>query len=1377
MAIEGLRFVLEKEAVVGTPTADQLMQVPDIVYEQFMRHVRSYVPFGRAAGAGEDTISIADYERRLITLVKEAKAPKGYITADFGYGKTSTALYLWHRCREAGLLAVPPFRLGKLNDLVLATYGWSRYELGRRAPALVPQVEELYRGYSERSVESDAHGDASRAALLRELLHQGRYTLELGAIDYLNFFEQIAELGREAGFEGLVILTDEVQQYIEPAVRAGVRDPIAPLFDIVQAFVTRKGHLPVGLILSIPSKELGVINDQRADLVQRLKMEGLGLDLRAIYDQDFAARLWDRLAREFTFTAEAPRIVEAATLNSLGQIASRDDLANGPRTVIAAFSLMIRRYLDSAGRVAPLTPVGLIDAFLAGEIVFDNVGKLQAVIQGHLASRLVAERPHYRDVIKLLGAFPTDGASRAVLEAAGLWEAFDELSRLAQGDIVITVGGGRDNQGRELPYGSTLRGLEPSSAVASDWLTQTIREFRRGYVDSADLTLQRAQRAFIRLLTTLVFREQEWKVLERVGERITDSTGILLEGQFRSSAKRFPERRVYIRLPREGEPAKGGLDADLTLDIVLARHFDVEDQPRRRLPGLIEGEEAARTGHVQLELNLFHRSSDHFYTDLQTTLQPVLSPWQLSPLLLLALDEYLEEKRQQGVIPKEDDREIARNFQPLLREHAVDELLNDDLGAPLGASRERIVEELLRQIWEGRYPDYHTLIVQQNWRGALRDYETALERLPGPDERQGAEPFVGTKAEIARLFNRSNVAFDTFVGVFPDFIVVTKPFRGQEAGEVRFRLHPFEQQVRDLLREGRSETVIQAGQRLTARTLPLQDVYISGRALGYRQDEVSALLDIMAVRGLIEVSAQRGELREVVSPKLRVEDLQAQVMSALDRATALQEAFPAEGLLQNQVKNLQAMAREVREAPATFDERKLRARTGTIRGYAAQLEQFLRDQAKQLREEARTLNQLNDSDLLGEYALDRPLHSEFFGQHLDTHREILVRQATALLTRQQEIRTRAGVIGQQLDEDGRRDAAIRQARAELDALGREAREAEGELLKLQTVCRRLTAARRTLDGLVDLDQQLRLLAGVDSAGATTEISRELTALQRQITAELSSRKLAALDRAAGWEGELTRLRGLFGRQQEVQQETFDRRKGRYLDLLRGYLGLPEGAQPLSAVYNPADPADSARRLTADVSHWLDTAGARLTQALEGWATGLRQLLASPDLAEADDAARSLAAQCETLLGEVDTALAIVRHLRGRANDPTVIEDIEIEGGRCEQLFAAFAEAAGTVPSIAQRHTAILACVEPSKLEAPERAMLDVIKGLVSHDGARLELGTLLLQDGSGAWNASEVWKHLEALYRKRRILLHVSLPQSTYDLHLQGAKEGAGWER
>ena len=770
MAIEGLQVILEKEAVVPTPTADRLVTAPETVEAAFLHHVRSYVPFGRAAGAGDegDTVSIAAYEKRLIEKVKANGAPKGYITADFGYGKTSTALYIWDRCRRAGLLTVPPFQLGRLDDLLHAAYGWARYELNRSAPGLVPDLEALYRTYHQRSIESEAGGDAAVAAKLQELLAAGRLDLTLVATDYATFFEGLAELARRAGFSGVVVLADELQQYLDPAIRGGHGDPIAPLFNIVEAFNTRRGRLPVGLIFSLLRKDFGVINDQRGDFIQRLKMDGLGLDLSIVYDKRFAGRLWQRLAEEFTFTDEAPRIVAPATLDALGQIAARDDLANGPRTVIAAFGWMTRRFLAADGAVAPATPLDLSEAFLAGQIVFDGTSKLQTVMQSHLNTPLVAGRDDLRRAVKTFAAFPTDGATEPVLRGLDLWAAAEEMDRIARGDVTVMVGGGLDDRGERVPYGYTLRGLEPQSALAQDWLTQTLREFSRNFVDASETTISRAEAGFARLLADVIFRAPHWKRVELTERRRSDGANrsLLFEGSFPATARRFPERRILVRILREGErPDQVRNDVDVTLDVTLALRLDADDRRRRALAGSFAQE---AQGRARLTLNLFHRESEDYYPDLQAALQPVVMPNRVTPLLMLSLHEYLEEKRRAHQIPKENDHEVAQFYQPRLLEHSADRVFNADLGAPFNARGPRFVEELVRALVEVQYPAYKTLIRQQGWVQALADYRLALERLETRHERQGTVDYETTKEDLARLFNRSNPAIDSFLDSFPE---------------------------------------------------------------------------------------------------------------------------------------------------------------------------------------------------------------------------------------------------------------------------------------------------------------------------------------------------------------------------------------------------------------------------------------------------------------------------------------------------------------------------------------------------------------------------------------------------------------------------------
>jgi hypothetical protein len=89
MSLEGLQAILDKEEIVSTPLASDLLDQPARIDETFLRHVRTYVPLGRQAASGEQGPSVADFERLLIRDVRQGGATRGYITGEYGYGKTS----------------------------------------------------------------------------------------------------------------------------------------------------------------------------------------------------------------------------------------------------------------------------------------------------------------------------------------------------------------------------------------------------------------------------------------------------------------------------------------------------------------------------------------------------------------------------------------------------------------------------------------------------------------------------------------------------------------------------------------------------------------------------------------------------------------------------------------------------------------------------------------------------------------------------------------------------------------------------------------------------------------------------------------------------------------------------------------------------------------------------------------------------------------------------------------------------------------------------------------------------------------------------------------------------------------------------------------
>lgn len=974
----------------------------------------------------------------------------------------------------------------------------------------------------------------------------------------------------------------------------------------------------------------------------------------------------------------------------------------------------------------------------------------------HLATPFLTERPAARQVVKLLAAFPTDGAPPEVLRANGLWEAAQELQRLTQGEIVLTVGGGRDDQGREVPFALALRGLEPTTGIASDWLTSTLREFSRYHVDTSDRAIERAERAFARLLTAEIFREPHWKVVERVERRLTDSPGLLLEGSFSGTARRFPERRVHIRLLRDGEAAKGAREADFTFDIVLGRHVDRDEADRRSFPGVVvrDDDRGAR-----LELNLFHRALEQYYADLQATLQPVMNPWQVSPLLMLALHEAIEEKRRGQLVPKDVDREIEHVFQPALFGHSADELFNTDLGTALGARGPRVMEELFRALCEERFPSYQTLMRQpQGWQASLRDYETALERLPSRHERQGATTFEGTKEEVARLFNRANVGFDSFKDNYPELIELVKEFKGKNPGTARFRLHPFEQHLRALLQRGDQVDVRQAGKTLKAHVVKLDLVYHAGGNLGYRRREVDALLALLAKRELTEVSTRQNLLLEVVQPTLSVEDLRKEAASFTDRVTTLLATFPDEAQLSHHLQVVRQLQETIKQRAGQEERSLLQWSTG-LRGYDKQLAAFLQQKQESLRQAAREMAEAAVPDPVAAFKLREPITGAFFGPGLDVVRDKLLEQADTVRARADDTKTRALEVLSDLRADVPSDDVICRAHAALATLREQTRRSGGESSVLEARCGHLATAKHALQRAVDLDHQLTM--GPVGHDDRPDLGEALAALVRTVQADLSRNKMSAIEHASSWEADLTALRNRLNRLQSEQLDAFEKRKGRYVELLRRFAHVPADVAPLPATFNFRDSDGSERMLATQVKQVLGHGLERPLVLLEQWGEGMRQILASGDLAYVDDPSGQ-EQFCRDLLHEVAARTESMVAVRREIDDDTVIQDVATADGRFVQLMRGYEALAVDVARLGSRYQALAAVIRTRRLDPQEETFMDALERLVDGDRTAVDLGAVLNNPAAyGTTNAEEVWSAVQRLYKKRRIGIRLALTQPT----------------
>lgn len=1171
-----LEVVLNKQPVIGTWTAQDLLERPDEVRNNYLEHVRSFVVLGKLQSTGdEEQLSVGDYEKRLIKLVKERGAAKGYITADYGYGKTSTSLFIWQRCEDNELLAVPPFQIQKLDHLLSATYGWVRFKLEGAYPQLVAEATEIYQRYINRGIDADAKTEGERQLLLRAYA-EGRYNPELQAVDYVKFFEEMTALALKARYSGLVAIADELQQYIDPDIKAGVRDPLTPLFNIIQVLLTRKGLMPFALILSVPLKELGLMNDQRGDLVQRLKSDKLALDLGVIYNQTFARDLWNQLAHELAFESLKDKIVLPETLEALGQISARPDLATGPRTVVDVFKLMTRRYIEQSGNVAPFSPLDLVNAFLNGEISYDNMAKLQQVISTHLTHQFARDNPDYQRAIKLMAAFPIDGLPAPYFERYQVQEAIAGLTSVSRGDIVTFAGGGFDDQGNERPTRALLVGLEETK-VNTDWLNTTIREFIRNYTEQSQRVRSLMIKGFQQLLKQSVFKEGSWELKTSRDYTFTQNRSYLFEGAFPNTTRRnYPDRIVDVRILGEWESLRADqIDGDLILNFQLALYHDLPEQQRRHVGGTIEYQLGKITSIV---LNMSHNSGKELYGDLHNTLDRVVAPWKITPALLLSLYAYLDEKREANAIPKADDQEISTLFQPILLEHALNELFNTDLGNSVQASGVRIIEEVVRHQLEHYYGQYKTLMTNVQWRKSLRTYQIALENLPTPFERQGQQLYTKTKQELAgEIFKLTVPALENFLATNA---LLIKP----EGTGWRFTLHPLETQIMHQLKTSPFTEPPRPGGSGKPRPRIARDAALKhAQEIGYREVEFEAALELLEKRGMISLGANRSKIIAEETRVPQVAELREVLAGYLSTLKTLQEALPENPQLLTYAKEAESIPKLIENFVQHPDEQKQANLLSHIQARQRDLDNIIQAEQKRVEQETERLIQQAVIKQSKVDILTQPLNGGLFSGQLEVQRASLHNAHEEILEKFSPLKAQLNdvlVLARQPVLAANNLVRLVQTNK---GFQKELYDQQKRMAELTETIGYYSQARNLLSQAQDLQRRLQQAP----ADIATAFQEKLESWSLRITGELSSLKVSGLKREPQWREEFDTLRQDFEQQLQAERDRFARIQEDYQRFLLGK--YPELRMWGEVLFNPAEPQDSYARLWEGVHEVLKQA--------------------------------------------------------------------------------------------------------------------------------------------------------------------------------------------
>jgi hypothetical protein len=1352
MSIAGLDFILSKEEVVPTFTSADLLRDSERVEQKYRRHVNTYVPINRAAEGREGAMSVEDFERKLIKAVKDARAPGGYITAEYGYGKTSTALYLWQRAEQANLLVVPPFKLIQLMDLLTAIYGWIRYRVSVRAPQLVSELDALHDQVSGRSIEREAEANNVSPAVLRSWMEQGRFILELQASEYIAFFERATDIAIRAGYDGLLVLCDEIQLYIEPRMKRE-SEPITPLFTLVDGLATRSGYLKFGLVLMIPLKEVGVIREMRDDLLHR--MRNFSLDLTTIYDNSFAENLWRLLAKEFDFRDVEDAVVAPCTLRALGEIAARQELSNGPRTVINAFRRMVERY-KSQYQADPYSPIDLIDDFIGGAIPFAGNDQIPNITRRALQHQIVRNDPgRYEPAIKLAAAYPTNGVSIDIQrQFPGMVQILEELRMKALGELVIGVG---DDALR----GVTLFGLH-IGIQKTDWFASTIREFRRAYGEQHAITQERVIKVFTHLLKTSIFKG--WDVVDEHPSTMTSNHSIIFRGSFSSLSARFPSRRVHVRIFWEDEERKDATtDGDLAIEYYLTLSSDLRSDPEQRRSTAYEARIEYDYHTAIIPLNLLYVRPEGIPLNIRQQLQDVWSPYDLSPLVLMNIYALMDEKRAAKLIPETDDQMVRGAIQPEMLDTIRKDLFNAQVGAKLdGVSQERITEVAIEKILDARYKSYKTIMGSSQWQSALkREYVGALERLDNVYQKRGEVEVEGTKEQIAALLNRTATGLDSFRRSFPLFLTVSKEWTSKDSeGAVRFRLHELEKDIIAWLREsGRIERVTIGGSKVEVRSLELGTILQKARDFGYLDEETNTLVDILTKREIIEYS-QRHIIREKPSQNVNLDAVALALTGFQGDLEILVNGFGNTGrlaVLSQECEKYQQMLEKERLSGTPDPERVYRlgkavqARHQELAGFADEKLQELRNRTNALK---RGIRPLNPRQL--EILTQRINGSVEYTEQVNVLKNHLLTFANTVKGLVDRAAAQVEELHRTTEQEPVQYEALSRVASRLGELDTQIEMTNRRIDEFDEYYKHFQDWQRLVEIGSDLSEQLQQMGHRTSAQ-----SEAFADLSRSIRGEISSKsdKLEALPHHVMYGPPLRTMRDQVAAIRRAAEDEFVSLQNRYYQALTGRGLYSRDAVGSPFKYNIVNPDESYHFLydrVRSLTHGLCEQIARKAQEER---QSIQTLLYSQSFRELpDDERDQIGAVASDLVATTEQIQARALELDRYAADDRVLHDFPAQdSGQFYLLIVKIGAAREALRDLSAQFRRIDQQFQSVRL-SPEEELL--MQRLPINDDKPDTFVDLVEWRQSVEMSADDFWRVLQGLYDKRRIRLNVGKVRS-----------------
>jgi hypothetical protein len=859
------------QGIVNTSSAGRFLESPGKIDEQYREYASTHLIQDDITRFMEDLVeSLNDPD--------EDRSIPGYIVGPFGYGKTSTAGKVWHQLEQnENYVTTPPIYFDELQSLVDAVYGWLRYKLNSEDH--LAELEEIYERHLETNVEdivkdTDIEADDRDDVhdQLQQLVQRGEIDVTFTVDNLLSFLSEANTLVKDAGYDGLVVIADELQQFISNA--PSDKKAYSQLRDIAKSIALglRKGD-GLGLLFTMDDGLEGDLNVNADDVLARLSEQNVTIDLRNVYDREFPKRLWDSLAEKYGFEDQRYEVISEDALNALGQICERGKpLSNGPRTVVDILTIGIDHYLNTGETFDALV---LANAYYKGTVRYKGDHIKQGMTSAINAD--VVDNESRENFIKICGVFPR-GVPDDVLDKYDLREARDAVKNDLHGQHIITH-----------EEGYTLKRLERDDedrGIKDEIFTQFYQKY-----DTTDVHNDHAREIFQSVvLEEEIFEGKRGRGLNswvtREGDEFSVHTGGVHKAVFKGSfnGDEYPHRHLAIVVGEDQDPvidlAEDVDDADLTFAFVTDMSGDAEPHIERPADDL-----------AVLYLD-FMDELDDLPGGLQL-LEDYMSPDDVNGHLLLSLYNFIEEwQKTNSVNPNQESQ--LEYVQGNLIEQSVTKLfgtpLNEDpeLGVDPDSRRtiqaQKVIPTLFNRAIEDVYPEYETLFVSGNYDTFLEDYEGLLignEPDLQVSQKRGNREITADKQRLADGIGVDSVATaETRYRKVLESLVDVVDWDGEKR-TIKLKLHPLEQQLKETIEEQNDEH------------LRYEEAYEIGAAGGYRTEEVDWALRLLEARQYInrypEASTPYVELDEVAIDYTEVSERLESVIDLFETATSLVE--------------------------------------------------------------------------------------------------------------------------------------------------------------------------------------------------------------------------------------------------------------------------------------------------------------------------------------------------------------------------------------------------------------------------------------------------------------------------------------------------------